>query len=116
MIHPDVMASLLQMSRIRSQFLAWLAAETPSEPAWLETLELKSGGASGSALKRANKKSRLFVSKATSNGNSVATFNNNKQYSLKLAPMIALHWVDNYSKFYKASGKYSEKHLVQNAL
>ena len=29
---------------------------------------------------------------------------------------VALHWLDNYSKFYKASGMYTDKHLVQNAL
>jgi len=63
-VHPDVMALLLQMTDLRSQFLAWLAGEMRllsqkrNKLAWLETLQLKVGGATGSALKMSNKKSR----------------------------------------------------------
>ena len=65
---PDVMALLLQMSHLRSQFLAWLAGEMRllsqkrNKLAWLETLDLKTGGATTSALKMANKKSRYLSS------------------------------------------------------
>ena len=58
------MALLLRMIDLRSQFLAWLAGEMRllsqkrNKLAWLETLDLKIGGATGSALKMSNKKSR----------------------------------------------------------
>jgi len=29
---------------------------------------------------------------------------------------VALHWLDNYCKFYKASGMYTDKHLLQDTL
>ena len=123
MIHPDVIASLLQMSRIRSQFLVWLAGETrllsQNKLAWLETLEFKTGGATGAALKLANKKSRLFVSKATyyrQLSGHVQQQQQAIQSQIGSDDAIALHWLDNYSKFYKASGMYTDKHLVQNAL
>ena len=63
---PDVMALLLQMSQLRSQFLAWLAGEMRllsqkrNKLAWLETLDLKTGGATTSALELAKTKSRYL--------------------------------------------------------
>jgi hypothetical protein len=135
MVHPDVMASLLQMSHLRSQFLSWLAGEMRhlsqkrNKLAWLETLDLKTGGATGSALKIANKKSRcipllsyclrIFVSKATYY-RQLSTHVEEQQEAIQSQigsdGVVALHWLDNYSKFYKASGMYSDKQLVQNAL
>ena len=63
-VDPDVMDLLLRMTDLRSQFLARLAGEMRllsqkrNKLAWLETLDLKFGGATISALKMSNKKSR----------------------------------------------------------
>jgi len=94
-VDPDVMTSLLQMSDLRSQFLAWLASEMrfvsqkQNKLAWLETLDLKTGGASTSALKLSYKKTRCIPSSHILLGHSfpkrltivisVATLNNSSK-------------------------------------
>ena len=106
-----------------------LLSQKQNKLAWLETLDLKIGGATSSALKLSNKKSRCillltyslrtFVSKATYYrhlSNHVEQQQQTIQSQIGSEDAIALHWLDNYSKFYKASGMYTDKHLVQNAL
>ena len=128
------MALLLQMTDLRSQFLAWLAGEMRllsqkrNKLAWLETLELKTGGATSSALKMSNQKSRcipllsysvrIFVSKATYYRHLSSHVEQQHQaiHAKIDSDAVALHWLDNYSKFYKASGMYTDKHLVQNLI
>ena len=96
---------------------------------WLETLDLKTGGASTSALKLSYKKTRCipllsysvrtFVSKATYYRHLSSHIEQQQQMihsRIGSDDAVALHWLDNYSKFYKASGMYADKHLVQNAL
>ena len=114
-VDTDVMALLLQMSDLRSGFLAWLAGEMrlvsqkQNKLAWLETLDLKIGGASTSALKLSYKKTRCipllsysvrtFVSKATYYRHLSSHIEQQQQMidsRIGSDDSVALHWLDNY--------------------
>ena len=60
----------------------------------------------------------MFVSKA-SYYRHLSTHIEQQQQAIQsqlASDAVALHWLDNYCKFYKASGRYADKHLLQDAL